>query len=379
MMAKCTISAYRAPCGVPVQTSFGTMRERPMLLVRVEDADGAFGFGEIWCNFPDGALEHRARLLATTLAPLLGRVDMHDPRAAFAELTRLTHVLALQSGEPGPFAQCIAGIELALWDLAARQRGESLWRFLGGTNPAIRVYASGLNPEQPERLAAAKFAEGYRAFKLKVGFTTARDVANLQALRAELGPACSLMADANQAWDLRAATEAVEAFAPFDLEWLEEPLPADAPSSEWRELSARAPIAFAAGENFASALDFREAMEGSSIAVIQPDVAKWGGLSACVPIARAIVASGKRFCPHYLGGGVGLAASAHLLAAIGGDGMLEIDANENVLRTLLLGPLGVVTGGECRLTEAPGIGIDPDNAGLDRHLIHSEQITFAHR
>jgi D-galactarolactone cycloisomerase len=83
-------------------------------------------------------------------------------------------------------------------------------------------------------------------------------------------------------------------------------------------------------------------------------------------VARAIRATGLRYCPHYLGGGIGLLASAHLLAAVGGDGILEIDANPNPLRTETCGPLTAIREGRARLTDAPGLGFEPDLARLRR-------------
>ena len=68
--------------------------------------------------------------------------------------------------------------------------------------------------------------------------------------------------------------------------------------------------------------------------------------------------SGLRFCPHYLGGGIGLLASAHLLAAVGGDGALEIDANPNPLRSEIARACGSVVDGHIELGDAPGLGID---------------------
>lgn len=98
---------------------------------------------------------------------------------------------------PVPLAQAIAGVDMALWDIAARRAGEPLWRFLGGASPVLRVYASGLNPEHPEALAAERHKEGFTAFRLKVGFGRDRDASSLAALRAALGPDVELMADAN--------------------------------------------------------------------------------------------------------------------------------------------------------------------------------------
>ncbi len=58
----------RAKISVPVQTSFGTMYDRPALLVRITDADGCVGYGEIWCNFPSRGAEYKAGLLVNEFA-----------------------------------------------------------------------------------------------------------------------------------------------------------------------------------------------------------------------------------------------------------------------------------------------------------------------
>jgi len=96
------------------------------------------------------------------------------------------------------------------------------------------------------------------------------------------------------------------------------------------------------------------------LGVLQPDFAKWGGISGCWPVIQKIRESGRRFCPHYLGAGIGLMASAHVLAAAGGDGMLEVDANDNALRSLLAPPFSKVENGSIQLDETPGIGVTPD-------------------
>ncbi len=359
---------FRCPLDAPVVTSFGVMRDRPMVLVEAEDRDGACGWGEAWCNFPAVGAEHRARLVDSVLAPLATARPFASPVEAFRHLTAATEVLALQSAEPGPFAQAIAGVDTALWDLAARRAGRPLWQLLDpGGSATVGVYASGLNPDAPEKLADAKRHEGFTAFKLKIGFAPERDVANLGSLRATLGDGARLMVDANQGWDLDAARAMLPRLAPFALDWLEEPLRADRPWREWLALKGETRIALAAGENLAGDAAFDAALASGALGVVQPDQAKWGGLSACLPVARRIRAAGARYCPHYLGGGIGLLASAHLLAAAGGDGLLEIDANPNPLRTLLCGPLARVESGRATLAEAPGLGIEPDLAALERY------------
>ncbi len=351
---------FRCPIETPVQTSFGTMHDRPAVFVRVEDDDGAVGWGEIWCNFPACGAEHRARLLETVMRPLLVGRAYKGPREAFNWLTARTAVLAIQSGEPGPIAQVIAGIDIALWDLCARRSGVALWQMLGGQHDDIAVYASGLNPDRPQDLAQRRRAEGHRAFKLKIGFGAGRDLANLAALRDVLGEDTPLMVDANQSWSLEQACEIAPQLDTFKLGWLEEPLRADTPWSQWRALSAITSIPLAAGENLLGDASFDQALAESPLSVLQPDIAKWGGFSGCWPVIARARATGLRYCPHFLGGGIGLLASAHLLAAVGGDGLLEIDANPNPLRTLLSGNLTTIDEGRARLGTVPGLGVTPD-------------------
>lgn len=364
---------FRAPIEAPVRTSFGTMRERPALLVRAEDRDGVVGWGEVWCNFPAVGAEHRARLLASVVAPLVIGRSFATPPEVFDLLTRESAVLAIQSGEPGPLAQVIAGVDIALWDLAARRAGVPLWRLLGG-NPRVSVYASGLNPDRPEVMALRKRDAGFRAFKLKVGFGRDTDLANLSSLRAALGDEAPIMVDANQAWSLAQAIEMVDAMQPFRPAWLEEPIRADEPLSAWISLASASPIALAAGENQRGSDAFTALIESGAVRVLQPDPGKWGGFTGCVEVGRRAVAAGLSCSPHWLGGGIGLVASMHLLAGIGGDGMVEIDSNDNPLREALARPQPAVREGRVELGEAPGLGVEPDLEASRRYAVTSATV-----
>jgi L-alanine-DL-glutamate epimerase-like enolase superfamily enzyme len=361
---------YRVPIEAPVATSFGIMRDRPMVVVEAEDHDGARGWGEAWCNFPQVGAEHRARLVESVLAPLATAAPHESPASLFHHLTAETAVLAIQCGEPGPFAQAIAGIDIAAWDLVGRKQKKPLWQLMGGSSPIIPVYASGLNPTSPEVLARKKLDEGYRAFKLKVGFGAERDIGNLDALQDTLGSSVELMVDANQAWTLTQAIEAAPRLERSAIRWLEEPLRADRPWAEWEQLKRATKLPLAAGENILSRSGFNEALLSRALSFVQPDLAKWGGFSGCTPVAKRIAKSGAVYCPHYLGGGIGLLASAHLLAGTGGAGRLEIDANDNPLRTLLCGPLNDIRDGHATLTEMPGLGVDEDDlAAIDHYRV----------
>jgi L-alanine-DL-glutamate epimerase-like enolase superfamily enzyme len=358
-LVKVEAQVYRIPIAEPVQTSFGEMRDRPAVFIRLEDDQGAHGWGEIWCNFPNVGAEHRARMVAACIAPLLKAQPWQHPTQAFQAVSQQLEVLGIQTGEPGTIAQCIAGLDIALWDLVARRQGRPLWQIFGGT-PDVQVYASGINPQNPVEVARRKQAEGYRAFKLKIGFDAQHDLANFSAMREALGPSAVLMVDANQAWSLDTALRLCPQFAPFDPQWIEEPIRADSPPDAWRHLAQATRIPLAAGENLRGARAFKAAVDEGTLRVIQPDIGKWGGFSGCLPVAAYAVREGRVFCPHWLGGGIGLLASMHLKASIGHAGYVEVDANPNPLRdvtgpNLLQPKAGVVT-----LPDAAGLGVEPD-------------------
>ena len=149
----------------------------------------------------------------------------------------------------------------------------------------------------------------------------------------------------------------IEDFAP---DWMEEPLAADAPRSAWQAVGKATNIPIAGGENVRGADKFNEIIDQAAFDVIQPDACKWGGVTECLKVARRALKAGLRYCPHYLGGGIGLVASAHILAAAGGDGLLEIDVNPNPLREALAQPFPKISGGRFTMPAGPGLGVDPD-------------------
>lgn len=358
-----TVDLYRAPVARPVRTSFGTMGDRPAVVVTTRSTDGIPGYGEVWCNFPDPAAGYRADLIAQVLAPAIVRRPWPGPGAVSDHLSERFRVVGIQAGEPGPFAQCIAGIDIALWDMAARRARLPLWRFLGGSGSGrVRAYASGIGPEDPAGQAASARAQGHRAFKLKVGFGKRRDLANLSAMREELGSDLTIAVDANQAWSPEKARRMIAAIAPHHPAWVEEPIAVDRTESDWVRLASDSHLPLAGGENLYGEAAFHRAIRTGALAVIQPDVTKWGGISGCLPVARRILAAGRRYCPHHLGAGIGVLASAHLLAAAGGDGLLEVDCNPNPLREGLAQPFPRLIDGSLLLSDAHGLGVAPDGA-----------------
>ncbi len=371
-LARIEAFVLRFPLARPVQTSFGAMTSRPSVILRVEDEEGAHGWGEIWCNFPTVGAEHRARLAVEVVGPWLLAERPMAPEAAFAWLSRRCHVLGLQAGEPGPVSQVAAGLDIALWDLAARRAGQPLHRLLGSKRDRVPAYASGIDPKLAPGIIEASREQGFKAFKMKIGFGREADLQALEAAHAVIQPGERFMVDANQRWDRDEACAMAGAMADRGLVWLEEPLAADRPWDEWRAVAAVG-VPLSAGENLRGGPDFAEAVESRSLAYLQPDACKWGGISGCLPVARAAIAAGVTYCPHYLGGAVGLLAATHLLAAAGGKGLLEVDVQENPLRSELCGPFLKLEGGEALLPTGPGLGAEPDAGVMARYQVqHGE-------
>ena len=373
--ARIELFHYKAAIRQPIVTSFGSIPARNALLIRVEDRDGAFGWGEVWANFPPSGAESKLRLLETVILPTWPGRSWPSPAAAWIDLTQRMRRNAIQSGEPGPFASCIAGIEVALSDLAARKAGLPLWKALGrSTKPEpVMAYASNLNPDGAPEYVAMCRERGYRAFKLKVAFDMKSDLANVREITSGLKPGERFMIDANQGWDLSTARPAVEAFSAFPLDWIEEPIPANDPPEHWAELAVLSRIPLAGGENLIGFPEFDAAINAGYLGVIQPDICKWGGITGCAAVARRAVAAGRRYCPHWLNSGVGLHAAAHVLAAVGGDGLLEHDAMETPLQAVLAQPFPRLIDGRFALTCAPGLGVAPDLPGARSFLVHRSE------
>ena len=109
------------------------------------------------------------------------------------------------------------------------------------------------------------------------------------------------------------------------------------------------------------------AIDAGYLRFVQPDVGKWGGIAGGLDVARYAAARGVAYCPHWLAGGIGLAASLHALAAGGSAASYaEVDANPNPLRDEVF-PL-TVSDGHVTLPDTPGLGVEPDLARLARYL-----------
>ena len=373
-IARLDVYALEAKIDTPVATSFGSIPARVSALLRIEDTDGHAGWGEIWGNFPSITCAYRATLACKVLPePLLG-ATVETPGAFCIRLADKLRVLAVQSAEPGPISAVLAATNQALWDLAARREALPLRRVLNvDAAETVPVYASGLNPTDSVEVAVRAREAGHRAFKLKIGFADDVDRRNLHGLRLTMKEGERLFVDANQRWSLGEAIAQIPMLEQMEVDWWEEPMLAEAPASDWRALRDSTLLPLAGGENLRDLDTFRTAF--SYLAFVQPDIGKWGGVDGCFAIARSALKHNCTYCPHWLSGGVGLMHSAHVLAAAGGDGLLEMDANPNPLRSRIVDSATGIFEGKLHMVDIPGIGIESPIDDLSEFVTMHESFT----
>lgn len=240
-------------------------------------------------------------LLRDHLAPrLLGR-DPLDVEAIWKDLFFHTHATAVGAIT----SLALACVDTALWDWRARSQDLPLWRLLGGAQPRVPVYTTEGGwlhlsaSELVEQSLAAK-EQGFKGAKVKVGRPhVSEDVERLAAVRDAVGPGFDLMTDANQGFTRPESVRRAGAFAGLDLAWLEEPLPAEDVAGH-RMLRAQTAIPVAVGESMYHLAQFREYLEQGACSIVQPDVARVGGITPWVKVAHLAEGFGVPVCPHFL-------------------------------------------------------------------------------
>lgn len=302
----------------PLRTAQGEFADRPSVLLELRDADGVAGYGEAapWPGFgTESADEAEAALRA--VEPLLTRVLLQPGEWPAGIDERL-------AGRPA----ARAALQGAWLDLGARRAGRPLSAHLaaraGSTCGAAlaRVPVSAL---LTAREPAALFAEavrareaGYRAVKVKLGGdAVGSDVARLQAVREGIGPSVGLRGDANGAWSVRDAFAALEAFAPFELEYVEQPVAAPEIDG-MAELRRHAAVPVAADESVASEGGMLRllAAEAADVVVLKP--ASLGGPARALELASLARQAGMRVVfTHAFESAVGARHALHCAAAWG--------------------------------------------------------------
>jgi len=171
------------------------------------------------------------------------------------------------------------------------------------------------------------------------------------------------MVDSNQSWSLEQAKICLESIGDLNPFFAEEPLPANAPKGDWEELASATDVPLAGGENIYGINAFLS-MANAGMRVLQPDVAKWGGVSGALDLADAIP-DDVPLWPHFMGTAVGQMAALSISAAVGATSFCEVDVNENALRTELCGDVITIHDGVVSLPKAPGLVTPPLAAQLE--------------
>ncbi|MGO3554799.1 MAG: mandelate racemase/muconate lactonizing enzyme family protein [Microbacterium gubbeenense] len=282
---------------IPLTRPWGPdVTEISVIEVVVTASDGEAGYGFSWTP-TIGAHAVRALIAHDISDFAIGReADPSIWRAAWEHLH--------EAGGGGITTIALAGLDLALWDLAARRASSSVTDLIGRRHESLPAYGSGVNLHysleelvaQAERWVAA----GFPAAKMKVGSPDiARDVDRVAAVREVLGPDRALMIDANQRWSLEKATAAMARLAEFSPAWIEEPLRADDIAGH-AELRRIIDVPIALGENRHTIHQFRDAIDQGAVDVIQPNIIRVGGITPFEEIADLAAERGIDLAPHLL-------------------------------------------------------------------------------
>ncbi|MBB3664911.1 L-alanine-DL-glutamate epimerase-like enolase superfamily enzyme [Prauserella sediminis] len=358
------LRVMRAPVGDGIAMSFSPLRHRSAVLVELTTDDGLTGRGESWTNYPPWAVRERVATLREGVFPLLRGEDATRIAALHRLLCTQLDPLGRQWGAPGPIRQAISGADLALWDLAGQRAGCAVAALgAGRVRDRVPVYASSLGPDHVGPMARSCVAAGHTAVKVKLGFGRATDERNLAAARDAVGPDVALYADANQAWDVAEAVAMAPLLRDADVSWLEEPLRRN-PLDGLEELHRRTGLVLATGENHYGVEEFRSLAASPAVAILQPDLAKTGGLTETMAICQLAAAHGKRVFPHLYGGAVAFAATLQLAALAEPVAAVEYDVRDNPLRDPLLRDPPTPSGGVIDVPGRTGLGVRLDEAAV---------------
>jgi len=298
-------------------------------------------------------------LLRDELLPRVVGVNAAAISATMERLTASIHALT-----PGCISStALAAIDVALWDLAGRRTNTPLHLLLGGARDRVRLYNTHVGwlnrpvDEMVDLSTRAVERDGFTALKLKVGKPDPEeDRERVARVREAVGPAITLMIDANQSWTIDEAIRRMRRLEQYDLYWIEEPLDATDLDGFVR-LGRHTPVSRAGGESLYSPAAFHECIRRGALDVLQPDVARVGGITNAIEVCHLAAAAHLRVAPH-----VSPELSVCVAAAVPNSVFVEyIPQMEPVLKRPITRRDGYAIP-----SAAPGHGIEFDWEAVDR-------------
>jgi len=333
------------------ETSFGRTYERRIILVRVEDADGATGWGENTCGespgysdeWTDSAWETTEKILA----PLVVGKE-------FESADNVWNAMKWVRGH----RMSKASIETACWDLEAKKLDVPLWKHLGGVNQTIECGVSIGIQDTVEQLIGKIRTEidaGYKRIKIKISPKWDYDV--IKAVRAEFGDIL-LMGDANSAYTL-ADIDLLKSFDDFDLMMLEQPLPYD-DIIDHAELQSQIKTPVCLDEPIKSPDDARHAIALKSGKIINLKNGRVGGHNQSKQIEKICrEAAIPVWCGGMLESGIGRAHNIAISTLKGYTMPGDVSASKRYWHEDIIGPaVEVSPDGTITAPDAPGIGFE---------------------
>lgn len=350
-------------------TSFATrvVKARDYCLVKVAAADGTEGIGFCYAGSSAGNIVRVA--VEELLAPLLIGKESTRVEGLWEELYRE----AILHGRAGSVMRGLSILDIALWDLNARQVGWPLHQFLGScVDGAVPAYASGgyyLEGKAPKDLGAelaGYVKEGFAAVKMKVGrLGVAEEEERVRAAREAIGPGIHLMLDANNAWsDLPTALAYCRSFEKYSPYWIEEPFSPDDIENHSR-LATLTSIPVATGEIEAGRWRFKQLLDQKAAAILQTDAAVCGGISEWRRITQTAASYGVTVSPHWFHD-----LHVHLVASAPNARYVEFFSNDQVLnfRRLINRQLEA-RNGKLTLPTGAGLGFEFDEQAVSKYAL----------
>lgn len=345
-----------------------------LLIVEVRTDTGLSGIGEVHTN----PLAARAIIETAgyhTSSRGLKEILIGEDARDIGRLWDKMYALTQSYGRRGLLINAISGLDIALWDILGKSLRVPIYRLLGSCRrTAVKAYASDLSPPTlAETVALAKrhVAAGFHGVKIgwgSLGSEVEQDVERVRAVRQAVGPSVDIMVDLGMPIPLERAIWLGQAMAEHRVYFLEEPLSPD-DLSGWSELVARSPTPIATGEKETTRFGFAELIDRGRLRIIQPDVARAGGLTECLRIAAYAEARGVCVIPHCWSSDILVAATMHWISTLATCPYLEFNAMDQPLRTKLLkSPIKPVNG-VVHVPEGPGLGIELDPEAIERYQV----------